>query len=109
MSHQSIMSFLLVNKPAERIKNNYLIKGEIWKKDEIDTVKDINVLIDTDLYLDVYSKYLQYKDILEESHFCCPVLEDFHTIEQEDTFEMLGGSMHGITIDGEYLNMGMIN
>lgn len=108
MSHQSIMSFLLANQPAQRIKNNFLIKGEIYRTQNIEQMKEVNILINADLYLDVYSKYLQYKDILEESHFCCPVLEDFNAIEQEDIFEMIGGNLSAITINGDYLCLGEI-
>lgn len=109
MSHQSIMAFMLNNEPAARINKNFLIKGEIYRTEDVGVMKEVNILIDADLYLDVYSKYLQHKDILEESHFCCSVLEDFHAIEHEDTFEMVGGNLAGITLKGDYLCMGEIN
>lgn len=106
MSHQSIMTFMLSNQPAERIKNNFLVKGEIYRTADITAMKEVNILIDSDLYLDVYSKYLSHKHIMEETQFCCPVLEDFHAIEHEDTFEMWGGDLSGIDVNGEYVFLG---
>jgi len=106
--NRNILSFQVVNKPVQHIKSNCLVPGEVWSMNSAEEVKSVGILMSLDLYLDVISKHLQSQHFMEETNFSCLLDEDYHNIKEDDVYEVVGGTLAGIDVHGEYIELGHV-
>lgn len=103
---RTLLAFSMNDMLLEQVNDDFLIKAEIWEEQDLNHVKNVHVLVNQNLYLQIYTRWLQVSESLLESHFKVNFLEDFAEVKETDIIECYGGILAGITVDDEYVELG---